>query len=864
MTGTFDPYYDWLGIPKADRAGGAPHHYRLLGLTLYESNPRVIENAADRLMTQLRGFAAGPNSKDSQKLLNEVASARACLLDEKRKAGYDKALREKLAAAAPKAPADRTATPIVQPIYVQVPVPVPVPMQTALAPPPSATPAPPPPAEENQGPWPGASPAPFKLSTSRSSGHYRGKSSAGGPVLGFIKIALGSLGGLSIAVLGVWIFFRSDPFGLFHQAAPVVAANATTSSVKPAAPVQPIVKPQPPTTTTESSATPLAGKPETPGKPATSPPVAPTEPTTTTQGAPTSDPKSSDANPPQPSNPRPLPGTEEPPGSTQPMTPAPAAERRPLPTPEEQQAKLAELKEVYKSEFDAGLKPAGRQAFADFLLATTDRLKSDHVARFVLLREAYSRLVQLKDFEPAAEVVDRLDAEFEMDPFKLRLHLLAEASAAAKLPSERLAVVHCASELVEQAIARQRIEEANRLVRIAEGQAKTLGDSKLRAKMTALKLDVEKIAESWQPMLRARAALASDPADAGAALIDGKHRCLALGDWKAGLALLAKSSDETLAAAARQDLAGPTTEVAAGVIADQWYEIARADKDLENFYARARHWYKQVPAAGENLDLARIQQRIEQIEAMNLPPRLLEESPTPAGGQLPSFAVAYSRTQSFEPVDLLPFVQRQDLAASPWGATTDMPPVLYSDDQTAFGRLPVRYPPPREYQLTIRVRRGADTASEFPAREDRASGPFVVGLVGPKGPFLACVDLPAMGEYAAFLSAAGAKSPADNPTLRKHSFAQIREGSEATIVCQVRRRSVSVTINTNEVCRFDGDLSQLALPKEWSVNDPKALFIGSHQCGYLVSGWTLEPLPAESTQPAFNAEAAGFGPLRGG
>src|SRR5687767_13175834 len=102
MSAAFDPYYVWLGIPKADTAIGGPHHYRLLGLEVFESNPRVIENAADRLMTQLRGFAAGPHSKDSQKLLNEVAAARACLLDEKRKATYDKTLRQKLAAAAPK------------------------------------------------------------------------------------------------------------------------------------------------------------------------------------------------------------------------------------------------------------------------------------------------------------------------------------------------------------------------------------------------------------------------------------------------------------------------------------------------------------------------------------------------------------------------------------------------------------------------------------------------------------------------------------------------------------------------------------------------------------------------------------------
>jgi hypothetical protein len=306
-----------------------------------------------------------------------------------------------------------------------------------------------------------------------------------------------------------------------------------------------------------------------------------------------------------------------------------------------------------------------------------------------------------------------------------------------------------------------------------------------------------------------------------------------------------------------QDLAGPSAEFSSSAIADRWYEIARSDKALENFYVRARHWYKQVPTGG-GLDQARIQQRIEQIEALGLPARLLEEdSAVAVSAPLPSFAASYAGAASFEAVDLMQHLQRQDLAASPWGATTDMPPTLYSDDDSALARLPVRYPVPREYQLTIRVRRNVPIRFGPDRPVERASGPFVVGLVGPKSPFIACIDLPAMGgEYATFLSVADAKTPADNPTYRKLSFDQLRR--EATIVCQVRRKSVSVTINSNEVCRYEGDLAKLALPREWSVGDPKALFIGSHQCGYSVTGWTLEPLPAESGLPALNAGATPF------
>ena len=45
MDESFDPYYKWLGIPPAEQP---PNHYRLLGVTLFESDLDVIANAADQ------------------------------------------------------------------------------------------------------------------------------------------------------------------------------------------------------------------------------------------------------------------------------------------------------------------------------------------------------------------------------------------------------------------------------------------------------------------------------------------------------------------------------------------------------------------------------------------------------------------------------------------------------------------------------------------------------------------------------------------------------------------------------------------------------------------------------------------------
>jgi hypothetical protein len=95
MTEAFDPYYQWLGIPPKDQP---PNHYRLLGLELFEENRTVIATAADRQMGFIKNYQTGPVEAEelSQRILNELAAARLCLLNREKKAAYDQTLRAAL------------------------------------------------------------------------------------------------------------------------------------------------------------------------------------------------------------------------------------------------------------------------------------------------------------------------------------------------------------------------------------------------------------------------------------------------------------------------------------------------------------------------------------------------------------------------------------------------------------------------------------------------------------------------------------------------------------------------------------------------------------------------------------------------
>jgi len=94
MAETFDPYHRWLGIPPKDQP---PNHYRLLAIDLFESDREVIADAAELRIAHLRTYQLGKHSQVSQRLLNEIAAAKAVLLDVEKKAEYDRELRRETA-----------------------------------------------------------------------------------------------------------------------------------------------------------------------------------------------------------------------------------------------------------------------------------------------------------------------------------------------------------------------------------------------------------------------------------------------------------------------------------------------------------------------------------------------------------------------------------------------------------------------------------------------------------------------------------------------------------------------------------------------------------------------------------------------
>jgi pSer/pThr/pTyr-binding forkhead associated (FHA) protein len=91
----FDFYHRWLGIPPEEQP---PSHYRLLGLPLFEEDLEVIANCADRQRSYVKRQSANVKKFEAsgQKILNEIESARICLMNAEKRQSYNEKLRSRL------------------------------------------------------------------------------------------------------------------------------------------------------------------------------------------------------------------------------------------------------------------------------------------------------------------------------------------------------------------------------------------------------------------------------------------------------------------------------------------------------------------------------------------------------------------------------------------------------------------------------------------------------------------------------------------------------------------------------------------------------------------------------------------------
>lgn len=836
MSAVFDPYQAWLGIPRHEQP---PHHYRLLGIAPLEADPAVIQSAAERQTKTLQMQAVGPYIALAQQICGEVAAARYCLLTPATKSAYDAQLGPRLTKAAA-SPAPARPMPAAEPLLAAPPLPA----ATVSAPPrpapprpqpiPQAMPAAVPPMAPSADARPSAKP-PSRPSVPRPRPSSPSQGNAGRSAFEMAKIIVGGIAGLAIAVLLLNYFVGIDPLGWSVSSRKEDAKPKKVAEARPRIVTQPMVPSNPS----------LSPQPREPAFPGSIGQVGPNNFPPSNQpnrGPPTRN----GSNPPPPVNrppsapPEEILATDEPRSLadlTKPSTGSGVPSKKSaLPSASEQATKLAQIKDIYKTEF-AAAKPGANTELVSFLRTTAAKVEGDPVARYVLYSEAFKQACAGNDFEAAAETLDNLEAEFESEPFAPRFELLTSQGSSAKANDERLIAARSALLLFDHALALGKFEEADKLARIADTQTKIIIDKDLRAKAVAALQTTSELVKDLKSVTDAREKLAQTPDDAAANQAVGRYVCLIEGNWAAGLPHLAKCEDEALRRVATLDMAGPSGETTAGKIGDAWYDLAKGGKG-QNFYARADYWYQKGMEGESGLSLARLKKRREEIGEFKLPPRLSGQVqqqlawPTArelvsGGGDLPS-------------TDLLTLVNQQTIKP-PQGWTKNggswRSPAA-SQDAYAFFECSFQ-PPRRDYTMTARVTRsiGRDT-------KGREAGFVTFGLTQRGKRFAVVIDeVSSSGQRRAYLTM-GSAGESQNTSVVIYPQVKLRSDD---IVCNVTKDKITVWVSGSQLLQYTGDMSVLALPSDAKYPPSKAFFY-AQQCGVnVIDHWSVGPLVEQPT-----------------
>lgn len=559
MSDAFDPYHRWLGIPPAEQP---PNHYRLLGIQLFEEDPDVIEAAGDQRMGHLRSYQSGRHSELSQRLLNEVAAAKVCLLNPQKKAEYDGQLGAGRGVARP-----AESLPVAQPI--------------------AAT-------QEPAGPGLGA-PA---IHTSSVSHTYRRKKGSWQ-----VPAALGA-GALMVAgLLFALLSGEREPKVARNDNKPRQGPNSA-QTVK-----QPRVGPD---TAATDRGQPNVGNSgpsgSQSGDPSGESPPDATELPPDVTGLPPED-SDPEIQPETTQSPDPLevdPWPIIPPSDRGPEGPKPL----PVPPDADQEKALQAVLEVHREELDRSKTPEEKRTLGQKFLRLANETTDDPAARFVLLKLARDAANEGEDPVTAFRAVEDLARGFEIDTLEMKVAILAEFGKVARWPAQRVAIVNQSFAVMDEAVEKDNFKVAAALAQQALTAARKAKNAVLIRRATGRADMVQELGAAYAGVESLVATLQQNPQDPAANLAVGKYYCLAKDDWQKGLPMLTLGSDPALKQLAEQELAAPTSSDAQAKLADAWWELAEKQEDAAQrpYRLRAAHWYVRAApdTGGEHAGLSGI------------------------------------------------------------------------------------------------------------------------------------------------------------------------------------------------------------------------------------------------------------------
>lgn len=287
------------------------------------------------------------------------------------------------------------------------------------------------------------------------------------------------------------------------------------------------------------------------------------------------------------------------------------------------EGKVKEAEKTIQAQFaeeyaKAKKSPAERLSLAAKLLETGRDTRDDPTARFALYREARDLALQAAQWSVAAEVIDQMQQDFDVDPLAVREQSLQILAKQTPIPLESAKeAVEAAIASIGECITADKVDGAAKFLDIANGFAARTKIASLIDQTKKQETELKALQQDFNKCKIAVEKLKASPDDKDAALEAGRYLALRKGDWNAGLALLAKADDKTLTALAKKDVESPQDTKAMKELGDEWFALGEKEKDrwLQAAYRqRAGHWYRQALPATTGLSLKTLETSLKAID----------------------------------------------------------------------------------------------------------------------------------------------------------------------------------------------------------------------------------------------------------
>lgn len=482
------------------------------------------------------------------------------------------------------------------------------------------------------------------------------------------------------------------------------------------------------------------------------------------------------------------PGEPAAPKEAAPAPSKPAAEllaRLPVPDASSQKEAEKSIKDLFKAEY-AKKTAADRQALAVALLDQVSRTADDPAGRWVLYREAQDAAIQAGDPKTALAAVDGAARVFDIDAMALKSAALAAIGKSAKTPDEISQLIDSMNRLIDELIASDVYDAADKTAAAAVGLAKRSAQPMLVQKTAVRAKEVSEAKSKFHSMKGSLETLAKSPDDPRANGEMGQFLCFVKLNWDMGVRFLAKGPDGPFKTLSAKELALPTGTAELVAIADEWCSLAEKDKSplrKAPMFAHASTIYEQALPGSSGVLKAKIEKRLGELD-----PALI------AGG-----------------VDLIALIDpKKDARQGTWQKDGR---ALVNAAANEYDRIQIPYLPPDEYdvQATI-VRRSGDQS-------------IVLGLARGNNQWGPNFDFYHGGMLKSGVERMDGKQPEFN-SLVYTGGRVFHVGKRVQLEAQVRKTGFKITADGKTIFSYSGDCKNLDMSGGWSMADTRLLWLG--------------------------------------